>query len=907
MARAADSSQEAPSLAGSREGAAPTPDTGRSHSDAAGAQGGRAELDRGGSVDRYVLVKKVGSGGMGVVYAAYDPELDRKVALKLLRAGVDSPESSEGRARMLREAKAMARVSHPHVCAVYDAGTFGAQLFIAMEFVEGPTLHDWLEGPARPWRHLLRVFLEAGAGLSAAHRVGLVHRDFKPGNVLIDLAEHAKVTDFGLARLAAGEQAVPPPEVVASGPGAGAALDSPVTQAGVVVGTPAYMPPEQYLGIALDARSDQFSFCAALYWALYRQRPFEPARILEEARRLARQPAAAPLPGLIAEPPASTAVPKWVRRAVLRGLSPRPEDRFASMEALLAELSQEPRRVRRRRALWGAGLGAVALAGAGVALHQRSQVCDGAEQQVAQVWNAQARGKLETAFLATGKPYARDMAQSVSRVLDTYASAWARQHTEACEATRVRGVQTEQLLSLQVVCLERRRKELGALTRLFTTADGRLVREAVDVANTLPSPRDCADVQNLSDEPQWPSDPERRARVEKVDGELAELQVLNRVGRYEEAVKRATALEPEATATGHRPLLAELHSVLGWAQRLTGDTEASARTLEQAVNDAEAARADRLKADALSQLLYVRGIQGQHEQAWQWGRLAESTIARLGGDVELSSRLKGNQGSVELSAGRYSQARRYFEEEQALEKEVLPEDHLRRIRTTYNLGVTALLSGDYPRAGELLSEALRRRQAILGRQHPDVAQCHAMLSWAFREGGQPERGLEEAQQSVALFQTLFAPEHAKVAEALDAVGMSQLKLQRNEDARRTFEEALAMKRKVQGLQHPDLSYSYDGVGRALLAAGRPAEAIAPLRQALTFESVGPEPLADSGFALAQALWDARQSPAEALAVADKARERYVQVEKPERAAEVEAWMKAHGAPQRAAAPVKPSP
>jgi eukaryotic-like serine/threonine-protein kinase len=882
---------------------APLPDTDRSTAlESAHRTGQRTSgLVRGERIDRYVLVKTVGAGGMGVVYAAYDPELDRKVALKLLRTDPHGPAPVEGQSRLLREAKAMARVTHPHVCAVYDAGLAGGQIFVAMELVDGSTLHEWLEAPGRSWREVLRVFIAAGQGLAAAHQAGLVHRDFKPGNVLIGHDGRVRVTDFGLARLVAADRDVEPrPGHAPEEPPVTSALASPVTQAGVAVGTPAYMPPEQYLGIPPDARSDQFSFCAALFWALYRQRPFEPRRIFEAAQEMAgtgQAPSA--LERIVQEPPRDAKVPPWVRRAVLRGLSLRPEERFASMQALLAELSQELRLQRRRRAVAGAGLAVVVVAGAVMGLRRGGPVCEGAEHQVAQVWNPAVREGVTAAFLATAKPFAPQAAQSVGRVLDAYARDWAREHTAACEATRVRGVQTEQLLSLQVVCLERRRKELGALAQLLTQADARVVRQAVDLANSLPSLRECQDLDALSSQEDLPEAPALRARVEQLRGELAEIKLLGRAGRYEESVQRALRAEPGVAATGYRPLQAELDAVVGWVQQLMGNATEGARRLEQAVNVAETARADRLKADALLQLLFVRGLQGEREQAGQWGRLAASAIARLGGDAELTAKLQGNLGSVALNEGRYEDARRHFEQERELEQGTLPEEHLRRIRTTYNLGLTALLSGDPARAVALLGEALRRREAVLGDQHPEVALCHAMLSWAYRDSGDAQRGLEHAQRAVAIREAVFGPEHAHVADALDGVGMSLLKLRRYDAALQTFERALAMKQKVLGAGHPDLSYSYDGMGQTLLASGQPRKAIAPLEKALSFEGVGPEPLAESGFALARALLESGRGTEGALAEARRARQRFLEVGKTGRAAGLDQWIQSHAQPMKA--------
>ncbi|HLL53333.1 MAG TPA: tetratricopeptide repeat-containing protein kinase family protein, partial [Myxococcaceae bacterium] len=683
-------------------------------------------------------------------------------------------------------------------------------------------------------------------------------------------------------------------------------LNSKVTQAGLVMGTPSYMPPEQYLGIASDARSDQFSFCAALFWSLYRRRPFDPKKVAEAARSLKRGDAGEeltfgtnPVPtGVINEPPSRSSVPAWVRRAVLRGLSLLPQDRFPSMKALLDELSQEPRRVRRRQLALGAGLAVVVAAGVGVTARRNAQVCNGAELQVAQVWNPEVRKKLEDAFSATGKPFAREAAAGVVRVLDAYARDWSHEHKEACEATRVRGTQTEQLLSLRAVCLERRRKELGALARLLTTADARMMSRSMEAVDALPSLLECQDIDSLSAQVSLPADPARRARVELLNTEMAELKALGRAGRYDESVRLGAKLEHQVASIGYLPLQAELHANVGWAQQLLGDAEEGARLLELAVNEAEAARADRLKADAINKLVFVQGIQGRTEPTQQWARLAESSISRLGGDAELAAGLKGNLGNVALRQGRYDEARRYFEETRALQESILPQDHPRRIRTTYNLGLAALMIGEPARATQLLSDSLRRMEATLGKEHPEVSQCHSMLAWAYRDSGDPQRSLQHAEASVAIRKAVFGDGHPAVADALDAVGMTLIKLGRYDDARHTFEQAVAMKEKAMGPDNPALSYSYDGLGQTMLAAGRPEEAVAPLEKALSFEGVETEALAETGFYLARALLDSGRNPSRAFAHANKARAQFAEVKKPAKVAEVDGWLAENAQPRK---------
>jgi formylglycine-generating enzyme required for sulfatase activity len=296
-------------------------------------------LHPGTRVDRYRILETVGRGGMGEVYAAYHPDLDRRIALKVVRE--EGPGTAERRARLLREAQAIARLSHPNVIAVHDAGTFAERVYVAMEFVDGQTIDAWLAAGPRSWRQILDVFLAAGRGLAAAHAAGIVHRDFKPQNVMIGRNGAVRVMDFGLARLAGGTTTATSPAESGVEPAAIAPESSNVTRAGTVMGTPAYMAPEQFRGEQVDARSDQFSFCVALYEALHGQRPFQGEHILSLSFSVTE--------GEIRVPTKTTNVPAWVRRPLLRGLRPNPAERHPSMDALIEAMEDDPAHKRRRR------------------------------------------------------------------------------------------------------------------------------------------------------------------------------------------------------------------------------------------------------------------------------------------------------------------------------------------------------------------------------------------------------------------------------------------------------------------------------------------------------------------------------------------------------------------------------
>lgn len=355
-------------------------------SDAGDDPGGRPdELARGSVVDRFVILDVVGRGGMGVVYAAYDPELDRKIALKLVRP--NRPGAGEG--QLLREAQAIARLSHPNVVAVYDVGTHRDQVFLAMELVEGKSLGPWLGQSPRSVREILDVFVAAGRGLAAAHAAGVVHRDFKPDNVLIGHDGRVRVADFGVARRFESPGEEPPerpdlPEEARSARATRSARSTlavaEATRGGVAIGTVPYMAPEQLRRGVADARSDQFAFCIALFEALYGERPFAGQGALDLA--LAMESGELRTPS-----PAGRRVPAWVRLVLARGLAFDPAARFPSMDELLAALSRDPVAAQRRR--WGIAAAVAALIVAGLGLRElavrRARVCAGGASKVAEL------------------------------------------------------------------------------------------------------------------------------------------------------------------------------------------------------------------------------------------------------------------------------------------------------------------------------------------------------------------------------------------------------------------------------------------------------------------------------------------------------------------------------------------
>ncbi len=316
----------------------------------------RGELEllaSGDTIDRYQILSVLGTGGMGVVYRAHDPDLERDVALKLLRdpAAGSAGGNSASAQRLLREARAMAKLVHPNLVTVFDVGTSEGRVFVAMEYVEGSNLKEWMSAGRRSFRERFELLLAAGRGIAKAHAAGVVHRDLKPDNILVRDDGTPLVADFGLARRA--DEGEGPVEPAAR---RGDPMAIQLTSTGALLGTPAYMSPEQFLGKPADARSDQFSFAVVVHWALFGKRPFV-GQTVEEL-------AAAVLLGKTAPPPVDHDVPRKLLPVLQRALRNNPEARYPSMDDFLAALEHAAASRRRKLFLATTGVGVLGLAGA---------------------------------------------------------------------------------------------------------------------------------------------------------------------------------------------------------------------------------------------------------------------------------------------------------------------------------------------------------------------------------------------------------------------------------------------------------------------------------------------------------------------------------------------------------------
>ena len=571
---------------------------------------------------------------MGEVYAAYDPELDRKLAIKLLRTTRGPAAQIEAqKARLLREARAIAKLSHPNVVMVHDFGSIEDRVFIAMEFVEGPTLAVWQHAAPRKWREVIDLFLAAGRGLQCAHESGLLHRDFKPENVMVGRDGQARVMDFGLVqKLSAGSDSpassIPAALALASdatvelgredattlrrdlagvrgeGEPGGREVER-LTRTGALVGTPAYMAPEQFLGEALDGRTAQFSFCIALYECLYGQRPYGGASVTELATKVVH--------GDPRPPPEDSPVPAWIRRVVRKGLARAPADRYPAMKDLLAELGREPRR--RRRKVFAGVLAAIMLVAAGLAarasLGKQRALCQVPVHRFDGIWErspapSSHRAAIRQAFLDIGKDYANVAFGAVAGMLDGYVGAWASSYQEACEATKVRG-ESAQVMDLRMRCLDDRFDELRALSNVLATANGEVVENAVQSVMSLHAVDRCTNTKLLRASQTPPASSAVGAAIQVVRTDLAAAKALEESGKSARARAALFEVLADARDTGYRPLIAETLYELGMASLAEGTIDAAESSLQEAVTQAQAGHEDEILIEAMIALISTRG------------------------------------------------------------------------------------------------------------------------------------------------------------------------------------------------------------------------------------------------------------------------------------------------------------
>ncbi len=708
---------------------------------------------------------------MGQVLRAYDPRLDREVAIKVVRE--PSPTAA---ARLLREAKTMAAIRHPNVVPVYDVGTEGDDVFVAMELIRGQTLRDWFDTP-RPWRDVLGVFKQAAAGLDAAHRLGVVHRDFKPANVMLDLndaglVKTVRVMDFGLAVSSEDTTDHPTP----TGSSEDVYLQSNrLTQTGTIVGTPYYLAPEQEAGAPGTPGTDQFAFCVALFEALYRKRPFEADGHQELSRKK--------WGGKIEDRPADTTVPLAVHEVVVRGLSANPTARWPSVPELVDGLYEaaQPRRFPR----WQLASVAV-LGGAGTAallLAPEAPACDAPQGVLAEIWAEPQRDAVRDAFAETGLPFAASSSTRVLAELDDYAQRWVEAWPTGCEVERVQAQQD---------CLRSRLFELSAVAGELAVSDPNTVRLGMEMVGGLSSPASCG----LETERRV-VDPVQREAVAKAEQLRQQASAAHSVGDYDRAETLLSDAGRAAADAEHCPTSA---AVLF----LRAQLENGRGRYEDALEDTQAAYFEAIRCDAtLVAMDAARYAMSLHTFGTDDLDAAQTWYGHAVAQMEKLERQPSKDRDADRAVLLYTHAQmldRIGQGKEALAELERADDLLRPN------------ADDYP---EVFSEFLATRGSVV-------------LSY---EG--PEAALPYYEEGLEIAEAHFGPQHPMVAIGHGNLGNNYQALSRLDDAERMLRRTAELMPQAFGTKHPYVARTKNALAQTLTLRDKWVEARSTIAEGMT--------------------------------------------------------------------------
>ena len=684
---------------------------------------------------RFIVIRPAGQGAMGRVYEAYDPDLERKVAIKVLRA-----RGASGRAALLREGRALARLSHPNIVTVFEVGTLDdapePSVFVAMEWVGGGTLRRWLEQESRSHERVLDTFVAIGDALATAHREDVVHGDFKPDNVLLDANGRPKVVDFGLARI----RRAPSPTID------GASMNAAPLMTGPFGGTPAYAAPEIAEGAPPDARADQYGFCMALAEALWRERP----------RRGADGEIVLPTRG----------VPQWLSALVLTGLAHDPGKRHASMAVLVERLRRDPQAQRRRR--WAFAIGSLALVGVaawGSSMPSEASCPDPAPMMSA-TWNPARRAALRERLLDSELPFASDLVERLLVNVDRHDEAWRAEMIAACEATVVERVQSQEVLDRRRACLERDRRDLDIALAVVEERGGASLMRALDVVDGLAQPSACAQIGALDELPS----PEDAEVIASIADHIGRAYALDRTGA-DPSLSMAEARTAYELAQGldNPREHARANAALGRAYDRTGDyaraREVGERSLWLAYREGDQVGVVR----AATLLGWVIGFrQSEPSVAEVYVALGNAAAEKVELRLSAHADMHESAAAVAATAGQYQLAIERFEAALALRRATADEQD--EARTLENMAEVESVVGVAGSALEHLERASEIWARTLPGDHPALAHNEFLRAQIMLEHGDRAEALAHAEHAYATWLKVYPPEHHESVVLLRDLG-----------------------------------------------------------------------------------------------------------------------------------------
>ncbi len=766
---------------------------------ARGSSDSSGELLCGDLVGRYVVLSRLGKGGMGIVYAAYDPKLDRKVALKLLL--VHSKEGSDAQQRLVREAKALAQLAHPNVVAVHDVGAFGDSIYVAMEFVDGHTLTSWVTDKPRRWKEILAVFLLAGDGLQAAHLAGLIHRDFKPDNVMIGVDSRVRVMDFGLARA----ERDAPKDLPGRLPDLrdDAILSAPLTRIGAMMGTPRYMAPEQWESATTGTGTDQFSYCVSLWEALYGVLPFAGETWTELALSVTS--------GKIQAPPSGTNIPRWLHNALLKGLRVDPAQRWSSMAELLDALGRGQARMRTKQALSGLAAAAVLAVGVVGWRHyeqgQRIIACAANGAEINTLWNEEARAALREALLGTGVSYAATTFEKAVPWIDRWTSEWSNVRNQVCLEATVEHSRSADLYDRSETCLEQRRNGFEELLRVLGSGDVNTVQRTVPAVAGLVGLDSCTDPLTLERLPVLPVDSFARTRIAELHRSMMRVQALDLSGQYAEGFTSSQDLLRSAEKLDYAPFTAEARAMVGILATNDANLDFAEKTLAQAFRDAGTAGSYDVVATVAVDLVRAVGVlKAKHAEGLIWAQIAELLVQRLGWQDELvGARLLNHVANIHLSLDAYDQARDLHRRALTIRKSILGPSHPEVADSLSNLANAFWVKGDFDEALRLHEQARAIREESLGPEHPDVASSLSNLANVYWVKGEYEKELSYHRRALDIRERTLGPFHPEVADSLTNLGHNRASSGAFDEALALHERAVSIYKAAKGTDHPSVA------------------------------------------------------------------------------------------------------
>ncbi len=752
-------------------------------------------LDRGTLVGRYVVLSELGRGGMGTVFAAFDPDLDRRVALKVV-----TPHPYEERENLGREARVLAKIEHPNVATVYDVGFWDERLFIAMELVDGGDLEAWLR-PGRSAAEILDVYRQAGRGLAAAHERGIVHRDFKPSNVLVGTDGRARVADFGLARL----------DTASAEPiRAGDSMRGLVHSESTTGGTADFMAPEVVDGGRADTRSDQFSYCVALHWSL--------------CGRL-------PSPGCVDEMEA----PAAVRKVLERGLSPMPSDRFESMEALLSAL--EPPAPRRSVVRTVGVLAVASTTLVGFAMSRGPAEVDRcAEGQAswAESYSASRAEALRAHLASSSSPQAETTAGRVAERLSARHREWSEHFAEVCAAP-------EQTVAND--CLSERRLEFDAMVGALESGEPDVVEHAMDAIGRMPRSTSCIDPDVPRRPPVSPAGPDDAEAAEGIHGHLLAAEALRQTAQHDRAMTEATRALEWAESIEHPPLRAEALLVQGRIHHDQGDYEQSEPALRRAFMEAWGSGHDIVALEATSTLLDVVGAQSGDEDTGElWLELGEAAVQRLGWATVEEAELWDAAGAFASTRGQTEEARAYHERAIELRSRFVSAEHPAQSTSHYSIASIDIEEGSFEEALRRSELALSLRRQALGDEHPDVALAYNTVGASLMYLARHEEAEEAFERAYTLGRATLGPEHPRFAAVRNNYAGLLNRRKDHARAKALYLESLEVWSRTRGPDDPDVALAHHNVAATALKMGDPVESLEHEQIAVRIwsEALGPD-------------------------------------------------------------------